>query len=1306
MPIFSDLSLYYCGSSTSFSPSFYSNHISSFGSPSTSYAPRGGIFSGFSSGLSTLNSPPRLLPMSPRVNKYSPLLPTISETTPLSAYPRRPLPRISSPRVVPAYRPPRPINIDTADIDVTTPRKRTDRVLKDRDNPQQGTIKRERTVVRIRTKRLKENPELVQNRRKTPGEKLVEKFLIKDKAAEEAKRKKLEEEASSLKHVYRDGALVKVEAENSTPSRRQDAQSDEGLIGFDEPEEKLAKEQVPGEEEQDALKVTQSEALDILLSETECETVAPTPSKTRVSVKDKENRSNTIKKRPKKRGKECTIKTVESKVAEVTQKPVEKSLLQRRNTVKNLRRNSHDIKPLALVVNENETSILSTSTGPLPNLASSRTSLPTESTSSTPVDSTSSTPVSSASITPPLDFLSDINSVPLKVIKSVVPESDCLQRDTSLFKVNDSDCKSKPNIYNMLSVEASVENAGDLLKKMPLKFIVDEIKVEETPKSPKSPKSFRYEVTVEEIPDTHLPFQKQGSDSQSKFFNENGVYIDRDATYVEVKNELKQAGNAMQCDSCLIYNNKEETENNCGGILSGKTVGIIPKGPTHSETVSEVEISLSNLGEDNTRQADAVSFSSGNSSNEKGENREVLMSSEISNIPSVPPTFSKQGTDEGSKLPEAELKSEELFSLLPKEESKTLPIEKKLKKFENFKDKPLTNKLIINREETAALKVKDIHRTEKDICGKKLVDSSKTAEKNSSRQIFENMLAVDQRNDRPDIPAWKKALLAKTQADSASKLQDSVGLQHKTNNLKSSPISPSPNKVDSVVSSSNTMTETNLKTCVDLPDKEAVTVSKETKTTANSISTIGCTESSKLKTTEQQEIVETKSVVSDTVCGNSTPDKTDPQLDKSELREMLDIEVGEKHKTDEKVSTGQEVKPSEEDIENEMKVPASKGQASAVKKEVVENKLKCDELLSAGKAMSAKTQFENVKLNCTEISPIGVTKATETQLKDSKLKPAKAMFDEMKPAKMKVTDRKLKPPASSEQSSPAMNVTEGKTKSSALVKLGTPEMKPLDIKVKSVETSPVEGKAHITESATSEVNFVTEITVATEVKSVDKKIIPVAGPPVENMKSTGTEISSAKEPKEPESREILNHSLETPSSSSPPLTSVETRAVDKLESVETKPKPLSVGNETELEKTKPPEKKDTPVETKVLGHPEFCETLEVEKVKPGVTSVSEEEKSAGDAVVVEPKLTESEGNAEINPVVSVQEETSSEAETDSEEETESETDSDDGERVTRPSHQASTSSSEDSGFDSLPTSVPGSPAYNKGPNSKGTHPIF
>jgi hypothetical protein len=1215
------------------------------------------------------------------------------------------LPRISSPRVVPAYRPPRPVNIDTADIDVTTPRKRTDRVLRDRDDPQQGTIKRGRTVVRIHTKRLKENPELVKNRRKTPGEKLVEKFLIKDKAAEEAKRRKLEEEASSSKHVHRDIALVKVEAGNSTPPRRQDAQGSEVLIDFDKPEERLAKNHVPEEEEQEVLKVTQSEALDILLSETESETVTPAPSKKRASVKDKGKKSNTIKKRPKKRDKGSTIKSVDRTFAEVTQKPVEKSLLQRRNTVKNLRRNSRDVEPLALVINEYETSIPSTSAEPLLTPASSTTSLSTESTASTPVDSTSSTPVSSTPITPPLGLVSSIESVPLEVIKSVVPESDSLQRDTSPLKA-DSDYNSKPNIYNMLSVEASVENAGDMLKKLPLKFVVDEIKVEETSKPPKSPKLFRYEVTVEEISDKKLPFQKQGSDNQSKFQNENGIYVDRDATYLTVKNDLKQAENVMKCDSSLIHTQKEETESNSSGIPVGKTVGIIPKGPTYSETVSQVEVSLSNVGEDRMRQVDVVSFSSGNSSNEKGENREIVTAtSEISNIPSVSPTSSKQDTEGGSKLPEAELKSEEFFSILPKEESKTLPIEKKLKKCENLKDKTLTNKFTVKGEETEALEVTDTHRTEKDICNKKLVESSKIAEKNNSRQIFENMFAIDRKIDRPDIPAWKKALIAKTQASNTSKLQDSLGLQHKSNNLKLNPIPLSPNKDDSIVSSNNTSTETNLKTCVELSVKQAEPVSQEVKTSAISLSTISCSERSNPKITEQQEIVKIKAADAGSVCWNSTPDKTDLQSGKSELGEKLNIQVTEKHETNEAVSVGQKIKPSEEaDMENEMKVPAdlnvNKGQESKVKEKVVENKLKYGEVLSAGEAKSAETQLENVKVKYSEMSPIGATKATEAKLKESKPKPANEIHaDKMKPAKVKVTDSKLKPQTSSEQNSPAINVTECKIKSSALVKLGTPEMKPLDTKVKSVQTSPIEGKVHVIQSTAKEVNFMREITVATEIKSVDKKIIPEAESPVEKVKSTETEISSVEETEVPEIREILNDALETPTSSS--LAFVETPAVNKSESVETAPKPFSVGNETELEETKPPEKKATPVQTKVFGHSEFCEVLAVEKEKPGVTSIMEKEESASDAAVTGPTISGSDGKAETNPVVSLEKETSSEEETDSEEETESETDSDDGEEVTRPSQRASTSSSEDSGFDSLPTSVPGSTAYNKGPNSKG-----
>jgi hypothetical protein len=1183
------------------------------------------------------------------------------------------------------YRSPRPINIDTADIDVTTPRKRTDRVSRDRDDPQQGTIKRGRTVVRIHTKRLKENPALVQNRKKTPGEKLVEKFLIKDKATEEAKRRKLEEDVSSLKHVYRDNVLAKVEEGNSTPPRRKDAEGGAGLIGLEGPKEKLAKKQVPDEEEQDVPEVTQSEALDILLSETESETLTPPQSKKRISVKDKENKSNTIKKRPKKRDKGSTIKTDDSKLAEVTQKPVEKSLLQRRNTVKNLRRNSRDVEPLVLVVNESETSIPSTSAGPLLTPASSTTSLVSESTISTPFDPPSSRSVCSTPTTPPVGFLSSIETVPLEVTKSVLADSDCFQRDTCSFKAKDSDCKSKPNICNLLSVEASVENAGDVFKKIPLKFVVDEIKVEETPKSPKSPKLFRYEVTVDEVADKKLAFRKQGPDNQSKYLNENGIYEGRDTTSAAVNCDLKQAGNVVKCESSLLYTQKEETVGNCSGLHMGKTVEIIPKGP-NSETVSQVEVSSSKIGEDKDRQITALSSLSGNNSNEKKENREILTAaSGNTNIPSVSPTSSNQHNDGAFRLPEAELKREECIFAFPKEDLKTSPTEKKLKRVENFKDKALMNKLIINREETETFEVKDNHRNEKDACSKKTVESSKIAEKNSSRQIFENLLAVEKKNDKPDIPAWKKALIAKTHANNASKLQDLAGLPHESN-LKPSPVLKSPNKDISVLSGGKTATEGSLKSCFELPVKEAEPLSENVKTSAIFMSTAGCSESSRPKITEQQETGKIK------CADNSTSDETDPHPDKSEHEQNINIQVTEKHETGKEFSGGQKIDPSQEvDTENEMKfsadLNANKGHESTLKIQGLDKKVESGELLSAGKTTSAETHLENVKESkYTEMSLAGAKNTNETKLKESKPKANHAVVaDEMKPAKVKVTDSKLKPSqTSSEQNSSAIRMTECKTKSSGLVKSEYPAPKTLDNKLKSIGNLPIEGKAHTTGSTTNELDTVTEVT---------------SKSPVEKIKSAETEISSMEEGKEPENREMFNDALKTPSS-----TSVKLPAADM--SVETKLKPLSVGNESELEKIKLPQKKVTPTETKVLGHPEFCETSAVEKEKPGSTSAIEKQESAGDAATVGQKLADTVGNAETNPDVSTEEQTSSEEETDSEEETESETETDDGEEVTRPSQRASTSSSEDSGFDSLPTSVPGSPAYNTGPNSKGILSIF
>ncbi|XP_012270997.1 serine/threonine-protein kinase CST20 isoform X2 [Orussus abietinus] len=104
----------------------------------------------------------------PLTSRYSPHLSTISES-PLSTL------RRYSPSVIRA----RPKWIDTADIDVSTPR-----------IPSQGhghsrhRLRRDRPTVRIRSQALKDNPTLREHNEKhekTVGELLVEKFLIKEK---------------------------------------------------------------------------------------------------------------------------------------------------------------------------------------------------------------------------------------------------------------------------------------------------------------------------------------------------------------------------------------------------------------------------------------------------------------------------------------------------------------------------------------------------------------------------------------------------------------------------------------------------------------------------------------------------------------------------------------------------------------------------------------------------------------------------------------------------------------------------------------------------------------------------------------------------------------------------------------------------------------------------------------------------------------------------------------------------------------------------------------------------------------------
>ncbi|XP_023712889.1 serine/threonine-protein kinase pakA isoform X2 [Cryptotermes secundus] len=1261
MPIFSDLSLYYCGSSTPLPPSFYSNHVSSFTSPSTSYTPRGGVYSGYSSGFSLLNLSPRLLPMPPRVNKYSPLLPTISETSSLPAFPLRPLPRISSPRVVPAYRAPRPINIDTADIDVSTPRKRTDRISRDRDDSQQGTIKRGRTVVRLHTKRLKENPGLVQNRRMTPGEKLVEKFLIKDKQTEQAKRKEGETEASSPKHVRRSCDVQEGEDERSNTSRRKSVKDLERLIDCGEPERiSSKKELVGGGEVQDVITVTQSEALDLLLSETDNETEIistkpglspePPPGEKYVSVKDKQ-KSQTVKKRPRKRDKGSTIKRFDHNEAPVSQAPAEKSLLQRRNTVKKLRRNSRDIESLILAIDERESSKLSTPAGLLPMPASTITSTPTTSTTSTPINSTPSTPVTPV-----------VETLPLDVRRPVVFESQCSNRDMYPFKTKVSDRKSEPNVSKIVSAEISVENAGDLIKKMPLKFVVDEIKVEETQKSPKL---LRYEVTVEEVGNSEMPFQKDERAERSELLDESTC----DST---IKHGLKPAESDVTYNSASVPNRKEESEFTFNRTHESQKAEIIP------ETVPEVEVSLSNIAESNSKQVDSLSFSPDIRYNEKGRNQQALTAgSEMTDFPSLVHMYSKQDADGDSGSGKDGFENEEIKYTASECDTKASPTEKEFNQVEILKNTTPVNKFTVHKDVTGTPKAQHRDKIEKDTSNKKLMEYLKITERNSSSQRPEIPLTSGQKNEQCSIPAWKKALIARTQASNASKAQSQIGMQQ---NCQLSPVSQVSNKDNTTTSNEKT-----LKAIVESRNENCESLLQDTKPPAI-LSTESCSNISEPETTEEDQIENTKSADADSLCGNSSPEKAALQSAKSDPAEKLEIQVTEGKKSAEALSADQNVKhfgkAEAENLNNAaVGLYSSKEKKNADERQILENKLKPIQPLSAGNDKSAETKLESVQLKHAERTHVGTAKATEATPKENKAKqPHATVANGTKAGELEMTKGKLKPPQRlpEQKSPPNMNLSKCETISE------TVGIETLAAKLKHVEKKDVNEPKTTIEPPVGK-------KVTTEIKPGGEKTIPAGESPVEELMSTETEMpanSPASVRDEERGEEPRNPELKT--------SAVEEELVGRsAASVGTKlkdSKPVPAGNEPKQTKTNPPEKKLMPVNAEVSSHLKSTGTLAAETGKPCVTSVVEEPDSASCAATAEP---ESKDTAE---------EISSEDEADSEEETDTETDDDgddDGEEVRRLSQRASTSSSEDSGFDSLPTSVPGSPAYyKKDPNIK------
>nr|CAD7460183.1 unnamed protein product [Timema tahoe] len=418
MPIFSDLGLYYGGSPP---PTF------------TYITPRYNPFPG----------PPssHRLPPHSRINKYLPLLPTISESSPL--YRRAiPLSRLSSPRPIlslPPYQPPRPIRINTADIDVSTPR-RAHRTPNNGDRP--GTIKRDRTVVRLQTKRARDQ------KKKTPGEKLMEKFLIRDKV-------------KVVDTEYKKKVLEAVEVEKKRVESIRTSDRDVPVLSQVEVLDRLlVEEQQKVDEEECAASRRGSDAMLQPISDY------------KMDLKG-EIRLQTVKKKKHKKSKSCdlepTLEIVESKDVP------EKNMLQRRNTVKKIRRMSEDIL-LGLDTNKfipsskNDTQIMS----------SVEENIQLSSIKCKPSCNGDTVKTNTTGI-------------------SLIPVTG----ETSPAEKNNKPKKGVKGVKNKISIEVSIENdvgAKQFKNKILPKFTVDDIRVEETLISKrKLAQKIHYEVVVEDF---------------------------------------------------------------------------------------------------------------------------------------------------------------------------------------------------------------------------------------------------------------------------------------------------------------------------------------------------------------------------------------------------------------------------------------------------------------------------------------------------------------------------------------------------------------------------------------------------------------------------------------------------------------------------------------------------------------------------------------------------------------------------------------------------------------------------------------
>lgn len=1138
--------------------------------------------------------------------------------------------------------------------------------------------------MRLHTKRLKENADSVQNRKKTPGEKLVEKFLIRDKVSEETKRKKLKEEeeaeARRLKHAHKDRGLCEAEDkvvknEEFTTSRRKSIQDClhelEGLIDPDEPARHV-------------LKVTQPEALDVLVLQKEDETatkleLAADPASANCeSVKDKQTKSNTAKKRQKKKDKGSTIKRANGNPAEVSSKPIEKSLLQRRNTVKKLRRNSRDLELLTLDISgghlENGASVGSA--------CSALTASPCSSVTATISTSVDSTP--------------DIEPVPLEVRTSVVPKAQCSSREgTGSLETKVRDAKFESDISKKASVDNSLEN-GDVFKKSPLRFVVDEITVEETPKLPKS---FRFEVTVEEICDEELPFQKHKctersdvsssvenvrQDGSDEVFwntedaeahklsnliknvskcneNKDCFYIPKStentfpSTYTETQNKqekVKHINNKDSVEQKLKFPNLKENQNKNMTKIKGdiKTIAVTKKENENRDKLCHLEQKRNETNEQ--KKVKHVAHSEAGKT-EKKCRCEVTVGMFVTEMPKTPlitqficksqerkfgqylasyPKWDQKLYDCASEL--RTILEEGGHTLGRQEQLPTMNCEQKPPEDVTKSDSPFASNRMGKDDKYGEIHARQKAETVSKIHLDTEVIPKRKVDNNKVKQVEEK------EKGKPTLTATYKM---SSHTGGGSKLAEDISKDDKSTfrvpetEGKSFPIKPqlkkeAQNKKDTKLTNKVTTDKEGPEIHGIEKDtwngmlKERNSSSQVPESTAaigqrNEQSHISAQDSCDLQQeSEQVWLVQNESspIVSST---NGAAENIKPATKNESLLQETEAKA-KSHSDKSEPGTKRRVQETKGKEAEKQK----SDEAGQKVKGAIQNVKKAAADLHVNKRMEKAEELKLLKSKLKSVEPLTAEKAkisgskleSAIQKSAEKTKPTEAKLGEskLKFSDAKITDSKLgSPQASPVQNSEPHKVNFTESKTDCPT---ADKMKPLASKLTHVETSPVGERVDTTKSPIKETE---SATAPPEMKSIDKKTDATGKSAAKETKSTEIE-----NPTEEAEQKLLEHELS--SDSTPEGTS-----------------PL--GKKTERE---PPERKLTPMKAKILSHPKASGTPEVEKGKSSVTS------AAGVATAMET-------SSAPHPAATVEEESSSEDETDSEEETETD---DDGEERKAP----------------------------------------